>query len=390
MIRKILVVALSLVGPFTSGRVAFAQEQNRAARSDQEESVPTQRIHILTEYKFIFVEPVPGLRAKFIVYDQDLRPLLRLSESALRAKFDQTKSHLPKLNERFRKEGRKSDQSAETIRKQIEDTKHSLVTAFEALRERGLATSGHSDEVFSVAMSWPSIVIEGQTDLSHERSALTNFAAALAPSFRQPVADTTTGVALGFLEAEPAVEAIEAEPEIPIVIKRSFVPATVGQSSSNTSRVYEIALRGYPDSLDHAAVQAKPEAQPIAVQGQLMGRDWVWQITPDKKFRKASLSFTAELRSYDDERARRENKPSRTESIKVPLSRVELKNKPPHLLKDILSVLKDLFGIVGGIPSIIVAWIGILKIRKRSLRDKPRGSTEKPAFRLKDSENTPL
>lgn len=167
-----------------------------------------------------------------------------------------------------------------------------------------------------------------------------------------------SGVALGFLEADPAEDRPQLVAPGNITLSRTFVPIT--GSIPDSATVYKIRLWIYwPDLPPGMSKRAdSPDVQTIATNGQLQRASWTFQVTAAKPFGQLQLPLHAELQEYSAGNV------AAHQTIDVPVPIVTIVPGPTGWDR-FLATLKNLFGSVGGLLSTVLAIIAIYDHRER-------------------------
>jgi len=358
MMRRLHSIGLVILSTSAIALLASAQEQKKETERAVELSATSSTyVHAVDTW----LEPMPGVRARVSLPDptggsSPLKPLEKLSVDQLHQRYV-----------RFKRLIQDAYVKSSIDVPQMEKWKKELVLTFVALRDRGSATREETDETWSIALERPSIAWEVTSNSSYTR-LLTGAIEGKLLTGHKLVTDSRSGLALGFLEAEPLEPVSEAEPGgQAITIVRRFTKA-LDQSLPASKQRYEIVMRADPPNFNGASGHFQIESQPIAENGVIEDRVWNYQFQAQKGFQEAQVAFTAELRSYDDEIARAKGNPSHSENIRIPLERVTIRKKPNALWLGFLSAVhmgKELFGFVGGVPTAILGWIGLVKPLRR-------------------------
>jgi len=186
-------------------------------------------------------------------------------------------------------------------------------------------------------------------------------------SHKTLVADVNTGMAIGFLESEDQDDRLRyVSSGAKIIIKRAFKKAA-DVLLPDKQAVYVLSISMRPDKLEHATVESKPSPLPIVMGGRLLDQNFYWEIKPIAGFTAADIYLSGEINYYPSESAKKSNNPSRTDSLDVPGSHVKFATQPTPWLNDLsqlLEVLMKLFGVVGALPTLVLAYLGLRKIWK--------------------------
>jgi len=159
---------------------------------------------------------------------------------------------------------------------------------------------------------------------------------------------TGSGIALGFLEADPAENEQELEVHGSVKLSRNFVPIT--RNISDPSAVYKIQLwiaSDLPPGLQME--QSTQDIQSIANNGQLEPSSWRFSVKAGQPFKPFELRIRAELQqSFPG------STPSIRQPVEVPVSVVRIKPAPTRFQK-VWATLTPFFPIAG-IASLLLAF----------------------------------
>ena len=324
-------------------------------------------LHIVTKAYWHTLAPVPGLKADVFLgggreFEKRIAQIDALSDEELRRKYSQIKDRIER-----------SYRASKYDETQMKELKRELVTILSTLKTKSLEDV---DYVFSIATRSPSIAEIVITDFSYVRLTQNAFAAQL----KGAVVPDGSGIALGFLRTDETDGKFEGTPGVRKPLVWSFRKA-VDQQFPDATKVYEILMQVTPSTFGKFTT---PANQTIVRKGRLENKDWVYELNPPTGFQEQKLSVSAVLRSYRNEKAFNAGEVLATDHIDVPLATLILRPKPSSVwagFKDALAVLKDLFGVIGGIPTAILGWIGLRPIlkKRRSKRKPPQRPAQTPA-----------
>jgi hypothetical protein len=187
---------------------------------------------------------------------------------------------------------------------------------------------------------------------------------------RTPVADLKNGLALGFFES-----AAEVSSEVPLErgatyeVIRKFRRAADDAPQNPSMPIYAIAVSGEPAqglgiSVEHPAPLA------ITEDGRLLNKDFKWIIQTNREFQGATVNLTAELLKFDSDESLKAGTPMHREALDIPVPGLKFTKKPNQITKfvsSVLDLLKKLFGLIGAIPALILAY---LKLKDHTLKNK--------------------
>jgi hypothetical protein len=138
--------------------------------------------------------------------------------------------------------------------------------------------------------------------------------------------------------------------------------------------IYEIAVDVVPKTFAGGTLNIDQPTQLIAKAGKLTNVEWLCEFEIGKEFTEQEFALAAKLLVYANQNDQQQGKTlQQPDTIPVPISAVSLKRKKAATLtlKGVLEFLKELFGFIGAIPTAILAFAGLQKLRKRPRRKRP-------------------
>lgn len=300
---------------------------------------------------YLLLQPGPSLLAW--VPRESRRELFELPKDILMRRYKDLKERVGQAEIHDPWQGNRA--AAERLRQ----AKNDLTSVFAAVQGRAFADAQDVDEVFSLLATEPSVVACISMDSTTERS----FVNAVSDLNRTKQSDKSpacswrpindpSGVAIGLLEAEPAVVEQEVSVGQTVPMSRKFVPLPAWQMRGDL--VYEIELDAEPPSLTHnfRFVEPPNRKQTILQGGTLAYREWNYSFTPIRDFGRQDVKFGADVLFYwVDPRTRIQISPVTKTRVPLPLGTVAFKIKPGWFDQFIDSGNRW-FGFVGWLPTL--------------------------------------
>lgn len=193
---------------------------------------------------------------------------------------------------------------------------------------------------------------------------------------RSSVVDLNIGLALGFFESAQDATPIALKKGDKYAVVRKFRRAADDVPSNPVLPIYAVSVSAEPERTAGITVTHPAEPIPITDNGRIINKDFSWEIQTDKSFHGGTVNLTAELLRFDTELNLRAGKASLREALDIPVARFALIKSPNELVKGLKSgidVGKRLFGLIGTIPTVILAWVALRKPHKK--KAQKRGAT---------------